>query len=86
MDKGDTHTHGENLYVYEPMVKGDTYKHTHTEKTYVSMNQWIKEIHINTHTHTHTHTLLRQVSLDPGYHRCGPQLASLSQPAGSGHP
>lgn len=51
MDKGDTHTHGENLYVYEPMVKGDTYKHTHTEKTYVSMNQWIKEIHINTHTH-----------------------------------
>ena len=54
--KGDTHTHGENLYVYEPMVKGDRYTHTHTEKTYVSMNQWIKEIHINTQTHTQIHT------------------------------
>ena len=30
--------------------------HTEREKTYVSVNQWIKETHINTHTHPHTHT------------------------------
>ena len=84
MDKGDTHTHGENLYVYEPMVKGDTYKHTHTHGENLCVYEPLDKR--DTHKHTHTHTLLWQVSLDPGYHRCRPQLAGLSQPAGSGHP